>query len=111
MQLSFRIIEDLLQSITQLRQDRFEICRTDQPDADQVAQMHAILVPPRRQLHPHQGWQRDQPKLTGIFAFRRKRVCFRCIFSDLFTGKDNVDGVAWFRVWAIEEYVQMPGLS
>ena len=64
-----RVIEQLLQAITERCREAGRPGRVNKADADQVAKVSSVLVAPGDQLHPHQCFEVGHLKFDGSFRF------------------------------------------
>ena len=103
--LVFRGIEDLLQPALEILRDEGEPACIDETYAEKVAQIDAVLVSKGGKFHPHEGSERDEAKLPGVFAFADGGIWLRLIGPGFLSGEQDADAIRDFTVFAIEKNV------
>jgi hypothetical protein len=92
---------------------RWQACRpggVDEADVDQVAEVGAVFVAEGGEFHANEGFE-VQDLVTPRRCLRHFRGSEEVFGSDFFTGKDNVDSISRFSIWAIQEHVEIQCVS
>jgi len=70
-------VHKILQACCKLRGESLDPVGVNQPHFQKISQVHSIFVAEGRELHPHQGLQRHDPKqrrrlaLGGVWSLNR----------------------------------------
>jgi hypothetical protein len=75
----------------------------DQPHIEEVEQMHLVFDTEGCELHPNQCRERQEPERSRRLDFRDIGCGERILGPDFFSGKNDVNGIAWLRSRSIEK--------
>ena len=103
--LAVRSVEQGLQAGCQFTR-QFQTPRfINEPDADQIAEMSAVLVAERREFHPHERVEAQHAKRFRGLRLDHIRSWQGMIRAHSFTREDDVDRIPGFRLRTVEEQV------
>ena len=106
-QLAVRVIKQLLQAHTKRWRQARGPGGVQQADADEVAKMSAILVPPGDQLHPHHRFESGYLKFDGALRFVKIRHRELVARPNFFAGEDEMDAITRFALWTVGEGIDV----
>ena len=114
-----KAVEDFRKAMAATRTGRASVHMLDgvtvdaygpQMPLNQVAQVHAVLVAKRGQLHADEGLQIQHACRGRRFGFSHIRRGRRVFLAHFLTGEDDVHGIACLGAGAVEKHVDARGM-
>ena len=102
-----RVIEQLLQAITERRREAGGPGRVEKADADHVEEVNSVFESIGGQLHAHKCFEVDDLKFDGSFRFFDFRQMVVVVPSNFLTGVEEMDSAARFALRSVDERIDV----